>query len=176
MNVLDIIFIIPTIWLAYEGFKNGLIIELSTFFALLLGIYASLYFSDITAEFLKNAFDFKTKYLGYMSFALTFLLVVIAVNLFGKLISKLIDMAALGFVNKSGGGVFGILKAAIFLSFIIFFIEKVDKKKVIISEDLKQESLLYPYIQPFAPEVIKIYEDFDFTDVNPESIKDSVTS
>ncbi len=56
MSVLDIVFIIPIVWLAYSGFKNGLIIELSTFFALLLGIYVSLLFSDITAEFLKNTF------------------------------------------------------------------------------------------------------------------------
>ncbi len=174
MSVLDIVFIIPIVWLAYSGFKNGLIIELSTFFALLLGIYVSLFFSDITAEFLKNTFDLKTKYLSLISFIVTFILVVIAVNLIGKLISKVIDMAALGFLNKSTGGLFGILKAVLFLSFIIFFIEKVDKKHVILSENLTNESLFYSYIQPFAPEIIKIYGELDFGDIDTDDIKDKI--
>ena len=42
MGVLDIIFIIPIVWLAYKGFSKGLIIELATLAALVLGIYASL--------------------------------------------------------------------------------------------------------------------------------------
>lgn len=174
MSVLDIIFIIPIIWLAFVGFKNGLIIELTTFIALLLGIYVSLYFSDITAELLKETFDINTKYLSLISFVITFILVVIAVNLIGKLISKLIDMAALGFINKSAGGIFGILKAVLFLSFIIFFFQKVDKKKVILNQEITKESLFYPYIQPFAPEIIDLYGELDFEDIDADKIKDDI--
>ncbi len=174
MSVLDIFFIIPMVWLAYNGFKNGLIIELTTFLALLLGVYVSLYFSDITAEFLRNTFDLKTKYLSLISFVVTFVLVVIAVNLVGKLVSKVVDMAALGFLNKSAGGLFGILKAVLFLSFIVFFIQKVDKKHVILSNSVTGESLFYPYIQPFAPEIIKIYGELDFGNMDADDIKDKV--
>ena len=174
MSVLDIIFVIPIIWLAYVGFKKGLVIEIATFFALLLGIYASLYFSDITAEFLKESFEFKTKYLNLISFMLTFILVIIAVNLIGKMISKLVDLVALGFLNKSAGGLFGVLKAVIFLSFIVFFIEKADKKKIIISNEFADESLFYPYIKPFAVEIVKIYGELDFENINAEDIKDKV--
>ena len=61
MGVLDIVFIIPIVWLAYNGFKKGLIVEIATFFALIIGVYVSLYFSDITAEFLSNTANMKTK-------------------------------------------------------------------------------------------------------------------
>ncbi len=57
MNVLDIILAIPILWLAYKGFTKGLIIEISTLAALVLGIYASLHFSYITADFLRNNLD-----------------------------------------------------------------------------------------------------------------------
>jgi len=174
MSVLDIIFIIPIIWLAFVGFRNGLIIEITTFLALILGIYASLYFSDITAEFLRESFSLTTKYLGLISFIVTFILVVVAVNLIGKLISKLIDMAALGFINKSAGGLFGVLKAILFMSFIIFFIQKFDKKKVILSEEITKASLFYPYIQPFAPKLIDIYGDIDFDNIDAKKIKDEL--
>lgn len=173
MSALDIVFIIPIVWLAYVGFKNGLIIELSTLAALILGVFVSLYFSDVTAEFLRETFDMKTKYLNLISFIVTFILVVIAVNLIGKLIEKLLDLASLGFINKSTGGVFGVLKAAIFLSFIIFFIEKADKKKMIISDELADNSLFYPYIQPIAPTLINIYGDIEL-DFDAEELKQKV--
>jgi len=174
MSVLDIIFIIPMIWLAFVGFKKGLIIELATLVALILGVYMSLYFSDITAEFLQEMLDLKTKYLSLISFAVTFILVVLAVNLLGNLISKLIDMAAIGFLNKSAGGLFGILKAVIFLSFIIFLIEKVDKKEVVLTQDLKEKSMLYPYIAPFAHSLINIYGDLDIDHIDVGDITDKV--
>ena len=174
MSVLDIIFVIPIVWLAYMGFKNGLIIEVTTFVALLLGIYVSLYFSDITAEFLKEALELKTKYLSLISFVLTFILAVIAVNLLGKMISKLVDMAALGFINRSAGGLFGVLKAVVFLSFILFLIAKFDSKEVVLSQELRQESLFYRFIQPIAPEIIDIYGELDFSDIDPEELKNKV--
>jgi len=177
MSVLDIIFIIPIVWLAYNGFTKGLIIELTTFLALILGIYVSLYFSDITAELLRETFNLKSKYLSLISFIVTFILVVIAVNLIGKLLSKLIDMAALGFINRSAGGLFGVLKAVLFLSFIIFIIEKADKKKVVITNELSKESLFYPYIQPFAAEILDIYDELDFDNldnIDADKIKETI--
>ena len=101
MGILDIIFIVPIVWLAYRGFSKGLIIELSTLAALVLGIYVSLHFSYITADFLRDNFDMNQKYLGIISFILTFILVVISLNLLGKLLEKIIDLVALSFLNKS---------------------------------------------------------------------------
>jgi membrane protein required for colicin V production len=171
MGILDIVFIIPIVWLAYIGFKKGLIVELSTLVALILGVFVSLHFSDITAELLTDLFDLKTKYLKLISFVLTFILVVIAVNLIGKLIERFINMVSLSFLNKSAGGVFGVLKAVVFLSLIVFFIEKVDKEKVILSTELTQNSIFYTYIQPIAPTMINTFSDIDF-DLDPDEIKD----
>jgi membrane protein required for colicin V production len=42
MGILDIVFIIPIVWLAYIGFKKGLIVELSTLVALILGVFCQL--------------------------------------------------------------------------------------------------------------------------------------
>jgi membrane protein required for colicin V production len=173
MSILDIIFIIPAVWLAYVGFKKGLIIELSTLLALVLGVFVSLHFSDITAEFLKETFDLKTKYLSLISFIITFVLVVVAVNLIGKLVEKFVDLVALSFLNKSAGGVFGVLKAVVILSLVLFFIEKIDKKHVIISNELKENSLFYPYVQPLAPTLIDTFSDIDFN-LDPEELKDDI--
>lgn len=171
MGVLDIIFIIPIVWLAYKGFTKGLIIELSTLVALILGIYISLHFSYITANFLKDYFSTDPKYLGILSFIITFILVVVAVNLLGKLLEKIIDLVALSFLNKGFGGFFGVLKAAIFLSFIIYFVNKFDKNRYIFSESITSKSVLYPYIEDVAPTIIKFYDGISEDDGVLDKVK-----
>lgn len=171
MGVLDIIFIIPIVWLAYKGFSKGLIIELATLAALVLGIYASLHFSYLTADFLKENFEMNQKYLGILSFIITFILVVIVLNLIGKLLEKIIDLVALSFLNKGFGGFFGVLKAVIFLSFIIYFVNKFDKNRYIFSSALTSESMLYTYVENVAPAIIKFYNGIDEEDGILEKVK-----
>ncbi|MCD6179284.1 MAG: CvpA family protein [Bacteroidales bacterium] len=164
MGVLDIIFIIPIIWLTYKGFSKGLIIELTTLAALFLGIYVSLHFSTYTANFLTEHFEMNQKYLSILSFIITFILVVIVINLLGKLLEKVIDLVALSFLNKSFGGFFGVLKAVIFLSFIIYFVNKFDKNRYIFSPSLTSESILYTYIEDVAPTIINLYDGINDED------------
>jgi membrane protein required for colicin V production len=171
MGILDIIFIIPIVWLAYKGFSKGLIIELTTLAALVIGIYVSLHFSYLTADFLKEHFEMNQKYLGILSFIITFILVVIGLNLVGKMLEKIIDLVALSFLNKSFGGFFGVLKAVIFLSFIIYFINKFDKSRYIFSESLTSESILYTYVEDVAPAIIKFYNGIDEEDGVLKNVK-----
>ena len=71
MNIIDIILILPIIWFAYAGFKRGLIIELASLVALILGIYAALYFSFYAENFLENIFNMGPKYRGILSLSLS---------------------------------------------------------------------------------------------------------
>ncbi len=174
MNVLDIILAIPILWLAYKGFTKGLIIEISTLAALVLGIYASLHFSYITADFLRNNLDVTGKYLNISSFVITFILVVLAVNLIGHLVSKFVSMIALSFVNRVMGGILGILKAAVFLSFILFFVEKFDNKAHLLTPETKQSSMLYPFVSPIAPQLVAWFSDIDFNTKKDEIISNIV--
>ena len=57
MNWLDIVLAIPLLWFLYRGFRNGLIIELASLAALILGIYAALHFSFYVQEYLEKNFE-----------------------------------------------------------------------------------------------------------------------
>ena len=52
INLLDIILLIPLLWFGYNGYKKGLIIEIASLAAFILGLYFAFYFSDFTAEYL----------------------------------------------------------------------------------------------------------------------------
>lgn len=170
MNVLDIIFIIPILWLAYKGFTKGLVVEISTLVALILGVYAALHFSDLTADLLRENLHLRGEYLNITSFVVTFLLVVIVVNLIGRLVTKLMEMVALSFLNRSLGGLLGIAKAVVFLSFALFFVHQFDKNNVLVSQNLKDNSMLYPYVQPVAPQLIDWFSDIDFDSIKEEFV------
>ena len=73
MNYLDILLVLPLIIGAWRGFKKGLIIELFTLLALLVGIYAGIHFSDFVAGILKNNLGMTSEYVPVIAFTITFL-------------------------------------------------------------------------------------------------------
>jgi membrane protein required for colicin V production len=163
MNIIDIILIIPIIWFMYQGFKKGFIIELASLIALILGIYAALYSSNYATDFLKNNLKLEGEYLPIISFILTFVVVVIIVYVIGKIIERFIDIIALGFINRIFGGLFGILKAAVFLSIVILIINHFNDD--LISHEKKEGSFLYEPIAEIAPFLWQKFEQFNKEDI-----------
>ncbi len=161
MNFIDAVIAIPLIWFAYKGFSKGLIIELATLIALLLGIYIAGHFSEYTADFLRDKMDFHSKYMGVISFSITFLGVVLLVMLFGKSLEKVVDILLLSFVNKITGAVFGFIKAAFVISVIIYILGTFELENKLIKKDLQDKSLLYQPIRSIAPQIFPIITDSD---------------
>lgn len=159
MNIVDIILLIPLVWFAYKGFSNGLAIELASLLALLLGVYISYRFS----VFIGKQIGINGKYASVLSFIITFIIVVISVHLLGKVIDKTFSLVSLGFVNKIAGIVFGVLKVALILSILIYFIDKIDSRRLIISDKNRSESKLLNPVKSIAPLI--------FSGLNDKKIK-----
>jgi membrane protein required for colicin V production len=155
MNIIDIILLIPVIWFAYRGFVNGLIIELATIIALFLGIYLSVHFS----VYIGNKIGLSGKYENILAFIITLIAVFIIIQILAKFIDKLFSLTALGLLNKIGGIVFGIAKITLVLSVLLYFINKFDSKKQIISEKNRAESKLLQPIEKLAPLLFTILKE-----------------
>ena len=148
MNILDILIGIPLVYAIYKGFTKGLIIEVATLLALILGIYGAIHFSDFTAEFIRNKFEYDSNYMGIMAFVITFILIVIVLNVLGKMMNSLVEAVALGMINRLLGAVFGLIKGIIILSILVYFVNFLDQRFDFISQEKKKESLLYePMVQ-----------------------------
>jgi membrane protein required for colicin V production len=151
VNLLDIILLIPLLWFGYNGYKKGLIIEISSLAAFILGLYFAFYFSNFTAGYLRQFFNIQPKYMAAVSFIVTFIGVVIIVLALAKLLEKFINILMLGFVNKLLGAVFGMLKGALFLSVIILIINYFDAGKSIVKPEAAKKSIFYEPVQSLAP-------------------------
>jgi membrane protein required for colicin V production len=153
MNYFDIIFLIIFLWSAYRGITKGFVVMAASLAALILGIWGAIRFSNFTYVLLSKNFELKTQYLSLIAFALTFVVIVILVHLFGRLIEKLLKAISLNFLNRIAGLFFGIIKTAFILSVILVLINAIDKKLPIIPEEHKSNSLLYEPLSKLVPAI-----------------------
>jgi membrane protein required for colicin V production len=166
MEYLDFILAIPLIWGAFMGFKKGLILELASIVALVLGIYCSIKFSDLTADYLNSYFEINANWIGLISFLVTFIGVVFAVSLLGKALDKMLKLIALGFVNRLLGLVFGLTKFAIILSFVIFFFENLNQKFQFTEQNLDEITFLYTPIKMIAEPIRPLLDEISVAKID----------
>ena len=158
MNFIDIIFIILFSLAAWRGFKKGFIIELFTFLALFVGLYAGIHFSDVVANGLKNSFNISSEYLPTISFLIIFLIVGAMVYFGGKALEKLVSAIQLSLVNKLLGVFFSALKITFIFGGFILLAESFDEKGDFISEETKNESLVFYPIKELVTSCIPSFE------------------
>lgn len=171
MNAIDIVIIIPLLWGAYKGFTKGLIVEVASIAALLLGIYGALHFSDFMAKIFIEKFGMNSEYTPVISFGVTFLIIVALVFIISKLVNKLAEKVALSMVNKVLGAAFGIAKFTIILSVVFIIFNKADEKATLISKETKDKSLLYNPLAKVSMYVFPAMEAFRPSDEQIDNLK-----
>lgn len=151
MNLIDIIFGIVLILGAIKGFKKGLFVELASLIGLIAGVFGAIYFSHYAGDWLAAKTSWGEQTINLTAFAITFIIIVLVVHQAGKLLTKVADFAMLGIINKLAGAIFSVLKYAFLLSVVLMFIDAAGRYVTLIGNDNKEESILYSYVQPFAP-------------------------
>ena len=121
MSPIDVVLIILCGLGFYRGFKNGILIEITTLAALLLGFYGAQHLAAFTARFLNERLAWEPEQMYLISLIISFIMIVLVVYLLGKALTKMAAMILLGGVNKILGGFFGILKVLIILSVILAY-------------------------------------------------------
>ena len=157
MNYLDIIIAIILFIFGWRGLRKGLIREVVALLAFGAGIYGAMRFSDFTAEHLQDFMEIKPEYLNTIAFVLTFIILVVVVNLIGYLVSKAIKSLNLGFFDKLGGFLFGALKGVLLCSTFVLVFNNLQWTGII-KEEVRQKSFLYSYVEKTVPH---LYKGFD---------------
>jgi membrane protein required for colicin V production len=164
MNWIDVIIIIFLGVGLVKGFIDGLIVEIAEILALVLGIFCAIHFSGWTAAKLSDYFDMQTSWLGIIAFGITFTIVVIAVNLLGRLLDKIAKAAALGFFIRLSGAAFGVIKMILILSVVFVFLNTLNERRRIIPEKAITNSYLYNSIADIVPTIFPVVEGGNLLD------------
>ena len=92
---------------------------------------------------------------------MTFIIIVVAISLAGKALTKLADFAALGLLNKILGGVFGLLKIGLILSIVLLVFTGFNRSIPIIDKEDLDESVLYEPVRTLAPTLFPNFVTFE---------------
>lgn len=163
MSFLDIVLGVLLAYGLYQGIKNGLFVELASLISLLLGIYFAIKFSSLVGNILSEFVHWNPKSIQIFAFLITFIMVVIGINLLAKFLTGIADFAYLGWINKLGGGFFRVLKTIMVLSIFLNLFEKINFNNTFAKKETLDNSLFYRPIQKTAgfiyPSIEKWYED-----------------
>lgn len=162
MNWIDAAIIIILILSMIMGFINGLVKEVASLAALILGIWGAIKFSTFTAAKLYDYFDMTGRYVGIIAFIITFLIIVVIIHFVGILAEKVITAASLGFINRILGIVFGVLKSVLILSVFFVILNAIDSKRSFLPKKTIEESRFYNTISDIAPAIFPIIGEGGF--------------
>lgn len=156
MSIIDIVLGALLLFGLIRGIFKGLFVEVASLVALVLGVYGAIHFSYFAADLLESKVDWNEKTINIIAFAITFVIIVLAISLAGKALTKLADFAALGILNKLLGGVFGALKIGLILSVLLIVFNKLNNTLPFMEQEELEESILYEPVKSLAPMIFPI--------------------
>jgi membrane protein required for colicin V production len=162
MNLIDLIIVVFLIIALVRGFINGMVNEVASLAALILGIWGAIKFSDFTAEKLYDFFDMTGQYVGIIAFLVTFGIIVVIIHFIGKIADKFISAISLGFFNRILGIVFGLFKTVLIMSVFFVILNAIDARRPFLPEDKIEESKFYNPIADIAPAIFPVIGEGGF--------------
>ena len=125
------------------GISKGFVAQLVSLVSLIAGVWAAFHFSKPLANWLGGFITLEPNIMNIVAFALCVVLTVLLLNLAGKAITKLLQMAALGWANRLLGFLFAIFKTALVLSVLIFIFEPLNAQFGLVKQDIIDSSVIY---------------------------------
>ncbi|HEX8545635.1 MAG TPA: CvpA family protein [Cytophagaceae bacterium] len=136
----------------YQGYKKGLIVELITIFAFIVGIISAFRLLHRGIELLRP-YIHSERWIVPAAFVLIFAGVYFGISLFGKRLKSVIHSTPLGKADNAAGGILGLIKMAFSLSVLIWIFKNIGLDNFY--RDYVQKSYIYPLLSEFAPALTK---------------------
>ncbi len=156
MSVLDIVLLAIIGLGLVRGLMKGFFVEIASLIALIAGVYGAIHFSNYAANFIDKVSQWDEKTVNIAAFAVTFIIIVLAIALAGKALTKLADFAALGIVNKLLGALFGAIKTALILSVVLNIFDSMNSAIPLTDEKSIADSTLYHPVKSLMPSIFPI--------------------
>ena len=116
--------------------------------AIVLGVLAGFKFMGWAMVVLGEKVRINKDVLPYVAFAAVFIIVVIVVNLLGKLVKASVDKTLLGPLDEVGGAFLGLVRTTFVFSIALWI---VDSLKLSFISAWTEDSWLYPMVAGVAP-------------------------
>ena len=159
MNILDIILLICIIPALIQGFRKGFISQVIAIISLIAGVWLSARFSTSVSAWIAQYIQGSGQILQIVSFLLIFCLVIAGLAAIGKILEGTIKLVMLGWLNRLLGVVFSFLKASLVIGLIIMAFCSLNNTFNLVSEDILNQSVLFPPFRDTAYAVFPYLKD-----------------
>ena len=143
MQTIDIIISVLLVIGLISGLRDGLVNQVAGLAGLVGGLLLGRTFYMPVGEWMASTFGMSAEAAHITAFILILIVVPLLLNLVGWLVSKILSAICLGWINRLLGGLVGVLKFALLAGVIITGIEFFDKHDSLVSEEKKEDSVLY---------------------------------
>jgi len=141
MNFLDIILICIIALFVLRGFVRGLIQEVLSLIAIVLALFLASHFDHLIAPHLELYIESSIT-VSALSYALIFIGTLIVFWLITKLIRSVLELSLLGWIDRTAGGVFGLIEGVLICLVGLMFLQTFAP-----DADILTESYLAPHAQ-----------------------------
>lgn len=146
MNVFDALVLFCLGYGLIRGLVKGFIIEISGVLALVLGVFGALQFASGVTYLIKDWIALDSRLIQGISFLLLFIAITYGISLLAKMLTKTLQIVALGLFNRLAGGLFGLIKWTLILTAIVLLFNQVDRVLSIVPEAFLAESISHPIL------------------------------
>ncbi|WP_028788932.1 CvpA family protein [Terrimonas ferruginea] len=150
--LIDIILLILLTGAVIRGLRQGLLVGVFSFIALIVGLAAAVKLSAVVARHAGEVVTVSERWLPVLSFLVVFIVVVLAVRWGARLLQTAVEGVALGWVNKLGGVLFFAAIYVLVFSILLFYAERLH----ILQPAAMEKSVSYPFLRAFGPGAIEI--------------------
>jgi membrane protein required for colicin V production len=150
LKILDIFLLLLLLLGAWNGYKKGVLLQILSFFALIIAIISAFKLLHTGIEYLAPHFE-GNSFVPFLAFISIFLLVFFLIYLLSKLLKKIVSYTLLGRFDQYAGALLGVCEMAFGISLLIWLCHY---SEVELPKSYTTGALLYPELIGFAPKVV----------------------
>ena len=143
MATLDIILLVCFIPGIIRGLSKGFLEQALALVGIVLSVWAAFHFSSLVCTWLKPYLEVSETVLNVIAFALILVAISLAVLLVARLLTKVVELAMLGWLNKGLGVLAACAVTALVLGLLIILFETLNLKFQFVKADALSDSVLY---------------------------------
>ena len=162
MATLDIILLVCFIPGIIRGISKGFLEQALALAGIVISVWAAFHFSGLVATWIKPYLDFSETTLNVIAFALILVAISLLVLLIAKLLTKVVELAMLGWVDKLLGLVLAIAVNALVIGIFIVLFETVNQKFTLVQPEVLDGSVVYTTLRDICYIVFPYLKSFFF--------------
>ena len=168
MAVFDIILLVILLLAVIAGFYKGLVTQVVSLSSVIVGLLVASRFTPDLTQVAMNQFDSEEKVTYIICFIVIFLACALVMALIGFLITKVIKIATLGWLNRLLGAIFGLFAATLVLGLLLCAFEGLNESWSFMDPQKYADLRIYPILRDFAASMFPQIKLFFAKYVTPE--------